>query len=50
MLAIFLCGCTLSRGNGSFPPMADTTATPKLSVQDDGKDRKILVANGLGKP
>ena len=39
--------CTVGRGSGIFPPAADTSAQPSLSIDDDGSDHKILVANGL---
>lgn len=40
-------GCTIGRGSGIFPPAADIDAQPALSLDDDGSDHRILVANGL---
>lgn len=41
-------GCTIGRGHSVFPTSADHTASPPLSSHDDGSDRRILIANGLG--
>lgn len=51
---VIFCGCTVGRGNGGgggggvFPPNADISAEPPLGTNDDGRDYRILVANGLG--
>jgi len=47
-LVVLLTGCTVGSGNGIFPPGADMSAEPPVSGLDDGRDYRILVANGLG--
>ncbi len=46
-LILLLTGCTVGRGTGVFPPAADLNAQPPLGSNDDGRDYRILVANGL---
>jgi len=45
---LVLGGCTVGKGSGVFPPEADITAHPPMSGLDDGRDYRILIANGLG--
>ncbi len=40
-------GCTVGRGSTTFPPEADMQAVPPLGADDDGRDYRVLVANGL---
>ncbi|MFH1676515.1 MAG: hypothetical protein ABIC40_05765 [bacterium] len=51
ILSIFLTllavGCTIGSGDAIFPPEADLEAQPSLGKNDDGKDLRVLVANGL---
>ncbi len=47
LIAFLLTGCTLGRGSGVFPPAADIQAQPPVSAEDDGRDYRILIANGL---
>jgi len=45
---LILGGCTVGKGSGVFPPESDITAHPPMSGLDDGRDYRILIANGLG--
>ncbi len=47
VLVLLLTGCTVGRGTGAFPPAADLNAQPGIGPDDDGRDYRILVANGL---
>ncbi len=47
LIFILLTGCTVGKGTGVFPPAANLDATPPLSADDDGRDHRILIANGL---
>jgi hypothetical protein len=40
-------GCTVGRGSGIFPSASDIEAKPALSLDDDGSDHRIIIANGL---
>ena len=46
-LFLFVLGCTIGVGNAVYPPEADLQAQPPIGKNDDGKDLRVLVANGL---
>ncbi|MCX6647595.1 MAG: hypothetical protein NTY09_14730 [bacterium] len=47
LVIILNSGCTVGRGSGVFPPESDIEARPALSLDDDGSDHRIIIANGL---
>ncbi len=47
LVILLINGCTVGKGSGIFPPAADINAQPPVSADDDGRDYKIFIANGL---